>query len=143
MRVAACPRPKFQIMLERIQAGACDIGVLFEIPCAIEKRMRTAPMATPSHVMCERIKSCDIRVLFEIPCGIKKRMRRSAFVSAVKNVMLERVNFPGLKRRILSHIPAGVEEGMRIASFQCSTFQVVAQRIDVGAESEVLLQIPG
>src|SRR6266550_7453782 len=126
MRVAACARPKFQIILKRIQAGSCDIRVLFEIPCAIEKRMRTTPtMATPSHVMCERVKSCDIRVLFEIPGAIEKRMRRSAFVSALKNVVLERVYLPGLKRRILSHIPGGVEEGMRIASFQCSTFQVV------------------
>src|ERR1700730_17316952 len=98
MRVAACARPKFQIMLERIQAGACDIRVLFEIPCAIKKRMRTAPMATASHVMFERVKSCDIRVLFEIPCAIEKRMGRSAFVGALKNVVLERVNFPGLKR---------------------------------------------
>src|SRR5215469_287220 len=125
MRVAACARSKFQIMLQRIQASACDIRVLFEIPFAIEKRMRTAPMATPSHVMFERVKPCDIRVLFEIPCAIEKRMRRSAFVSALKNVVLERVNLPGLKRRILQHIPFRVEEGMRIASLQRSTFQVV------------------
>ena len=76
MRVAACARPKFQIMLERIQAGACDIRVLFEIPCAIEKRMRTAPMmATPSHVMFERVKSCDFGILREIPGCAEKRMR--------------------------------------------------------------------
>src|SRR5215510_14627704 len=125
MRITACARSKFQIMLQRIQAGVCDIRVLFEIPCAIEKRMRTAPMTTPSHVMFERVKPCDIRVLFAIPCTIEKRMGRSAFVSALKNVVLERVNLPLLKRRILSHIPGGVEERMRITSLQCSTFQVV------------------
>src|ERR671931_314544 len=125
MRITACARPTFQIMLQRIQAGACDIRVLFEIPCAIEKRMRTAPMATPSHIMFERVQSCDIRVLFEIPWAIEKRMGRSAFGSALDNVVLERVNLPLLKRRILSHIPGGVEERMRIAALQRSTFQVV------------------
>ena len=82
-------------------------------------------MATPSHVMHERVQSCDIRVLFEIPCTIEKRMGRSAFGGALNNVVLQRVNLPLLKRRILSHIPGGVEEGMRIASLQCPTFQVV------------------
>src|SRR5215510_7958387 len=110
MRIAACARSKFQIILQRIQAGACDIRVLFEIPCTIEKRMRTAPMATPPHIMFERVNSCDIRVLFEIPCAVEKRMGRSAFVSALKNVVLERVNPPLLKRWILSHIPGGVEQ---------------------------------
>src|SRR5260370_2329915 len=105
MWVAACARSKFQIMLKRIEAGACDIRVLFEIPCAIEKRMRTAPMATPSHVMFERVKSCDVRGLFEIPCGIEERMGRSAFVGALKHVVLERGNLSGLRRLILFQLP--------------------------------------
>src|ERR1700686_5901926 len=96
MRIAPCARSKFQIMLKRIQAGACDIRVLFEIPCAIEKRMRTAPMiATPSHVMFERVKSCDFGILREIPTRAEKRMRITTFARPKFQIMLERIEICG------------------------------------------------
>src|SRR5260370_893118 len=92
MWVAACARSKFQIMLQRIQARACEIRVLFEIPCGIEKRMWTAPMmATPSHVMFERVKSYDFGILREIPTRAEKRMWIATFARPKFQIMLERI----------------------------------------------------
>src|ERR671919_2128938 len=105
MRVAACARPKFQIMLKRIQAGACDIRVLFEIPCAIEKRMRTAPvMATPFHVMFQRVKSCDFGILREVPSCAEKRMRIATVARPKFQIMLERIDV-GAESGVLLQIP--------------------------------------
>src|SRR5450759_1000154 len=113
-------------MLERIQAGACDIWVLFEIPCAIEKRMRTAPMmATPSHIMFERVKSCDFGILCEIPTRTEKRTGITAFACPKVEIMFQRIQVCGGDVRIVREIPRSIENRVRSAPFLCAPSQVM------------------
>src|ERR1700674_5538675 len=78
MRTASVECTCLAEVLQWIEAGRGNVGVLFEIPPGIEERMRIAPFTCPvGEIMRQGIypQGGDLGVLFEIPSSIEERIR--------------------------------------------------------------------